>query len=76
MKLIANKDMYYGGKMLKAEEEFDCEPTWWPSLRECKDSARYGLSQGCGHARAHLRQYVVMVASRAGVVHGGVAAER
>lgn len=26
MKLIANKVMYYGGKMLKAEEEFDCEP--------------------------------------------------
>ena len=26
MKLIANKEMYYGGRMLKAEESFECEP--------------------------------------------------
>jgi hypothetical protein len=25
MKLIANKEMYYAGRMLKAEEEFECE---------------------------------------------------
>lgn len=25
MKLIANKEMYYDQRMLKAEEEFDCD---------------------------------------------------
>lgn len=46
MKLIANKEMYYDRRMLKADEEFDCEERFVDALllsqaaRKAEETAR------------------------------------